>query len=432
MKTTITVREYARLTTDPVKPSLDRAQVSTSAFDWLCQVSASFSQAGAALLQVEGRRWLKLDNYVGVLETPCGTRLEILPKHTDGEDCPKKIRALMRKMIQAMLDLPNRNVGPAALELYDAPLSEWVMRQFLSELDHLIKRGIRFDYQRVEEERTSLRGQLNLVAQIRQPPGRQHYFQIRHDLFVPDRAENRLLKLALERICKTTADASNWRLAQELRNLLLDVPASRFPVNDLRIWRTDRLMSHYQSVKPWCELVLNQGMPLAVSGDWSGISLLFPMEKIFERYVAAWLKKEVCPEAKLVTQKASEYLCTHANGQFFRLEPDMFVRHGEHAWVLDTKWKRLNGSDKSGKYGLSQSDFYQLFAYGQKYLKGQGELILIYPRREVFRRALPIFDFGNGLTLRVLPFDLEAGELIDAEVTNLPLGSRARGLRRWD
>jgi len=422
MRTTITVREYARLTTEPVVASMDRAQVSASAFDWLCKLNASFSRKGASLLQVEGRQWLRLDNYVGVLETPCGTCLEILPKHTEREDCPVTTRALLRKMIQAALNLPTRNAGVAALELYDAPLSEWVIRRFLEELDYLVKRGIRFDYQRVEEERSSLRGQLNLVAQIRQPPGRQHFFQVRHDVFVPDRAENRLLKLAVERICKATQDATNWRLAHELRSLMLEVPVSRLPSEDFRQWRADRLMAHYQPVKPWCELVLGQHMPLAVAGDWQGVSLLFPMEKIFERYVAATLAKELAPGAKLITQKASEYLCTHCDSPFFRLEPDLYIQQGKKSWVLDTKWKRLDINDQKGRYGLSQGDFYQLFAYGHKYLPdGKGELILIYPKRSVFAEALSVFDFGGGLTLRVLPFDLEAGQLVDAVGTSLPM-----------
>ncbi|KPY70376.1 McrC family protein, partial [Pseudomonas savastanoi] len=159
MKTTVTVREYARLTTSNIpNPTLDVAQVSTTAFDWLCETSSRFSKAGAALVQVEGRRWLKLDNYVGALETPCGTRIEILPKHFEQGDCIQQSRALLRRMIQKSLDLPTRKVGATALQRFDAPLTEWVMSSFLEALDHLIKRGLRFDYQRVEEEQRYLRG----------------------------------------------------------------------------------------------------------------------------------------------------------------------------------------------------------------------------------------------------------------------------------
>ncbi|NBB34231.1 MULTISPECIES: McrC family protein [Pseudomonas] len=421
MSTLITVREYARLTTDAVEPSLDRAQVSASAFDWLCKQSESFSQSGAALVQVEGRHWLRLDSYVGVLETPCGTRLEILPKHFEDGDCEVQSRELLRRMIQRSLNLKPREVGPAVLELYNAPLSEWVMGQFLVAFDHLIKRGMRFDYQRVEEEQRYLRGQLNVVAQMRQPSTRQHFFQVRHDIFVADRAENRLLKLALERVCKTTQEPANWRLAHELRSLLQEVPASSLVREDFRAWRTERLMAHYQPVKPWCELILNQQMPVAVAGEWQGISLLFPMEKLFERYVEAWLRRSLPLEAKLTAQASSEYLCEHNHGRIFRLEPDLLVRQGSQCWVLDTKWKRLNAADRDNKYGLSQSDFYQLFAYGQKYLQGRGELVLIYPRRKVFQQALPPFDFGGGLRLWVLPFDMDAERLLDADLLSLAL-----------
>lgn len=427
MNTHVTVREYARLTTEAVPPGdPDCAQVSETAFDWLCKLSASFNRGGATLLQVEGRRSLKWDSYVGVLETPCGTRLEILPKHFEQDDCKVKSRALLRKLIQAALSLKPRQVSVAGLELFDAPLTEWVMGQFLNEMDHLVKRGIRFDYRRIEEEQRFLRGQLNVVAQMRQPPGRQHHFQIRHDVFLPDRAENRLLKLALEHVSKATQNATNWRLANELRSILADVPVSRYVEADFRAWSRDRLMAHYQSIKPWCELILNQQMPVAVSGEWRGISLLFPMEKLFERYVESWLRKNLQSSA-LLTPQASRYsLCQHEQKPLFRLKPDLLIEQGKQYWVLDAKWKRLDAGDRENKYGLSQTDFYQLYAYGQKYLNGRGELVLIYPKWARFKAALPVFEFSKGLTLRCLPFDLDNAQLMDTLLTGIPL----RGAQR--
>lgn len=220
MSEPIAIREYGQLTTAPAEHSLDRAQVSSSAFDWLCDLSASLSRAGAALVQQDGQRALKLANYVGVVETPCGTRLEILPKHTERDDCLQESRCLLQKMIETALNLPVREVGAAGLRLFDMPLSEWVMRRFLQALEQVVKRGVRFDYQSVEEEQRFLRGRLDMVGQMRQPPGRQHFFQIRHDVFLPDRPENRLLRLALERVCQSTQEPDNWRLAHELRSLL--------------------------------------------------------------------------------------------------------------------------------------------------------------------------------------------------------------------
>ncbi|WP_120995950.1 McrC family protein [Stutzerimonas urumqiensis] len=414
MNDIITVREYARLTTDPVEAgSLDRARVPQSAFDYLCELSVSFSRGGASVLvQQDGSRALKLDSYVGVIETPCGTRLEILPKHTERDGCREESRTLLQRMIQAALRLPNRKVGAADLQLFDAPLSEWVMRQFLEALDYLVKRGLRFDYQRVEEEQRFLRGQLNVVGQMRQPPGRQHHFQIRHDILLPDRPENRLLKRALEKVCQSTQEPGNWRLGHELRSLLQEIPASRDLRQDFNKWRNDRLMAHYAPVRPWCELILGEQSPLSVTGDWRGISLLFPMERLFEQYVEVLLRAELPAGAQLLPQRRSKYLCTHDTDDFFQLRPDLLLKDGEQTWVLDTKWKLLNAGDRKNHYGLSQADFYQLFAYGHRYLPGEGELVLIYPSTERFRAPLEPFVFEQGkLTLWVVPFELEEGRL---------------------
>jgi 5-methylcytosine-specific restriction enzyme subunit McrC len=423
VKTNLTVREYARLTTSHVpKPTLDLAQVSASAFDWLCEQSSKFSKAGATLVQIEGRRLLKLDNYVGVLETPCGSRIEILPKHFEDGDCIHQNRALLRRMIQKSLNLPTREVSPTALQRFDAPLTEWVMGSFLESLDHLIKRGLRFDYQRVEEEQRYMRGQLNTIRQMRQPPGRQHHFQIRHDIFLPDRPENRLLKTALDIVCKTTQDPSNWRLSHELRSVLSDIPTSRDTSQDFKQWRNDRLMAHYQAAKPWCELIIQHQTPLAIAGEWQGMSLLFPMEKLFERYVAACLRDSLPKDAILRVERKSEYLCEHKEKKVFQLRPDLMITHGGTSWVLDTKWKRLNTGPDSKNYGLSQSDFYQLFAYGHKYLGGQGDLVLIYPKRTEFQEALSVFEYCQGLRLWVVPFDLEATGIVFRADDQVSLG----------
>ena len=404
----VRVREHAWLCTEVVTPSLDCAQISVTAFDYLCDLSERFSRGGARLAQVEGRQRLKLDNYVGVLQTPCGTVIEIVPKHHAEGGSLSEARALLRKMLLALLDMPARQVGPAALQLFDAPLSEWVMQQFLQALDVLVSRGLRMDYARVEEELPFLRGQLNLNVQLRQPPGKGHHFHVRHDVYGPDRPENRLLKLALERVRQATQSPENWRLAQELSVRLHEVPASRQVAHDFRVWGTDRLLTHYRAVKPWCELILHQHMPLAVSGEYKGLSLLFPMEKLFERYVARWLRGALALSVEMRTPARSQSLGMHDGTPIFQLEPDIFITQGGKCWVLDTKWKLLNEADRPGKYGLSQSDFYQLYAYGQKYLGGAGRMALIYPRTEQFTQPLKPFHFDERLSLWVLPFDLDA------------------------
>jgi 5-methylcytosine-specific restriction enzyme subunit McrC len=407
----VVVREYARLTTSPVEPSLDRATVSKSAFDYLCRLASHFRAGGAQLLEVEGNQWLRLDNFVGILETPCGTTLEILPKHVDADGDEGKARKLLARMIQAALDLPARDVGPADLALFNAPLSEWVRGRFLRALEYLVKRGMKFDYLRVEEEQRHLRGQLDVIRQLRQPPDRGHYFHTRHDVFSLNFPENRLIKTALARVAASTQDPSNWRSSHELLQVLAEVSISRDVPLDFKAWRGGRLMAHYADILPWCQLVLGQHQPLAVRGDWHGMSMLFPMEKLFERFVEAALRRDLNKSARLMAQSRDAYLCEHEDHGFFQLRPDMMVDDGERRVVLDTKWKRLDASARDKKYGIAQNDFYQLFAYGHKYIEPSQpykELALIYPRTANFSMPLPPFNFAPDMTLWVLPFELGA------------------------
>lgn len=424
----ISVREHACLTTEAVEPTLDCAQVSVTAFDNLCRLSERFSRSGARLLQVEGRQSLKLDSFVGVIQTPCGTTVEIVPKHHAEGGNLDEARALLRKLLLALLDLPTREVGTASLQLFDAPLSEWVMRQFLEQLDQLVSRGLRFEYQRVEEELPFLRGQLDVTRHLQQPPGRDHRFHVRHEVYLPDRPENRLLKRALERVRQHTQDPDNWRLAQELSFRLIEIPSSHQIQQDLRAWSQDRLLAHYRTVRPWCELILGEHMPLALAGEFQGVSLLFPMEKLFERYVARWLRQQLPADALLHTPARSQSLCLHEHQRCFQLQPDLFITHQGRSWVLDTKWKLLDASDRAHTYGLNQSDFYQLYAYGQKYLEGEGRMALVYPCTERFKTPLPPFAFDERLHLEVLPFDLKDDALAGLGRLALPQPFRSTAL----
>lgn len=407
---TITVREHARLTAGALaNVSLDQASIPASAFDWLCRQTQQHRAGGAPLLHLEDRHWLKLDNYVGVIETPCGTRIEILPKHTRSMVDAASARAVLVKMLCRCLSLPVRDAGPAALRTFDAPVSEWIIGQFLRELDTLVRRGLRFDYHPVEEEVRFLRGRLQVVRQLRQPAGRAHCFQVEHHVFDADRAENRLLCTALDKAARLTRDAGNWRLGHELAHQLAGVPRSGDIAGDFRRWSDDRLMGHYRVIRSWCELILGDQTPLSVLGTWTGRSLLFPMERVYERFVETCLRARLPPGARVRAQASNQWLCHTATRRLFQLRPDFMIEHAGERHVVDAKWKLLDAADIAHNHGLSQSDFYQLFAYGQRYLAGQGRMALIYPRTADFSEPLPTFHFDDRLSLDVLPLDLVAG-----------------------
>ncbi|MFN0296649.1 McrC family protein [Acinetobacter albensis] len=416
-----TVREYAFISIayeGCPKSTLDHAYISESAFEHLCELAASFSKHGAKVFELAGRRKIKLDQYVGVIETKCGTRIEILPKYmemsgTDDQSIIQQERRLLQKMLSVSLHLPYREAGAANLNRFKQSLHEWIISQFLASFERLVQRGLRFDYNRVQEEQKFLRGQLQHVKYMRQSPSKRHIFPIEHDVYEVNRPENRLIRTALEIVCKKAKDASNWKLAQELRLMTGEIPRSQNIRQDLRQWQSGRLLALYDEIKPWTELILGEYMPVSTSGEWRGMSLLFPMEKLFEHYVAYHLRRNL-PECKVKTQHAMEHICKHQNSNIFKLKPDIFIeRSDDKNIVMDTKWKLIDQSDRSGRYGLKDSDIQQMFAYSHFYLEHESEVILIYPYRvEKFNRPLDEFEFRqtDGAKLRVVPFNLDEPE----------------------
>lgn len=360
---------------------------------------------------LDGKKALRVKNFVGVISAPDGTQVEILPKTSDDQPDIGGTRELLWKMLGAVEDLPFLETTEAHLKLRRAPLVEALVTIFLAHVAAVMRRGIRRDYERIEAEERFLRGRLRVARQMRAPPGRQHVFQIEYDVFSENRAENRLLHAALHKVARTSKTAANQRLARELRHGLELVPVSTDHRLDFDRWRTGRDMAHYQPLLPWLRLILNQECPHSLKDDHAGISFLFPMEKLFEKYVELTLRRRLAPRRiEVKGQARSRYLAQQPKA--FLLKPDILLWRGQACLgILDAKWKlideltRYDNGDEDPKAGIKQADMYQMFAYGIKYLGGKGRLTLIYPKWRRFTKPLA-FDLGDGMGLDVVPFDL--------------------------
>lgn len=408
----ITVREYALLVNGGEHSSLDCHSLSKSAFDWLLANGLGTGDKQKELIRVKrhGKAIaLQVVNFVGVLETPCQTRIEILPKTSTDQCEPADARKVLLKMLAVVENLKLQQFEQSQLQLLKQPLYELLIGHFLQAVLLLVRQGVRSDYLRVERQSPFLKGQLQVAKQINQHPGRQHYFHVSHDIFSPDRAENRLLHSALKQVLKWSKSSANQRLARELLFVFHDINASSDIALDFKAWRDDRSIAHYRPLKPWCELILSYQSPIAMVGQHKGLSFLFPMERLFERYVAKQLARKLPTNLHLKTQVSSMCLTTHNGENWFKLKPDIIIYEKQRAViVIDTKWKLLDESEGNTKkkYGLNQNDMYQLFAYGEKYLDGEGELYLVYPKHALFNTILPSFDYHTSLKLHVVPYDL--------------------------
>lgn len=64
--------------------------------------------------------------------------------------------------------------------------------------------------------------------------------------------------------------------------------------------------------------------PSALHGEWHGMSLLFPMEKLFEAYVLSKVEKAYSDHYRIQRQRSNKYLCHHNGKDRFNLRPDIY------------------------------------------------------------------------------------------------------------
>ena len=425
----VTIREYGQLAANGVATGLDRQVLTDRDFAFLKAGALQESQLGSLLTlgASGGQEVLQVQNFVGVVALPSGEQLEILPKTTLGPESAAAGRRTLLKMLAVVTDLDFREAGLADLEILQRPWLETLIRHLLISMAQLVRSGLRRSYARVQAEENFLRGQLRMSAQMRQRLGRHAQFHLSYDQFTLNRPENRLLRSTLSRLMVWTRDPKNLRLCRELSFAMAAVPEASNVGDDLRQWSTSRDMVQYQPFLPWIRLVLNNQTPSVTIGGFEGISLLFPMERLFEDYVAHKLRAVLLAPYRLKVQARARYLVTHRDRPMFRLQPDLVIeRGGQPLSILDTKWKLINSArgDSTAKYDLKQADFYQLYAYGEKYLDGSGQLFLVYPKHAAFADSLPSFSFSETLQLWVVPFDIRTDELCLPADLNVPCVSR--------
>lgn len=373
---------------------------------------------------------LKAQNYVGIIQTPYGT-LEILPKCfrgdtlqeqgvslTKGEkqkqreniksffkletfqnqfkmenptlkdftlfDTPQKsAQRFLIHCLTSLKDTPFKKSQISSIDTCNTPLLDVFMQMFCQELLEICKKGIRHDYVAIEESRPYLKGKLLFSGQIRHNLVHKERFYTSSDEYITDIASNRLIKSTLELIHSKATSHTTLTLINQCLEVFEEIPSSGNIEGDFLSCTSSRHFSYYDNLLEWCKLFLQGNSFSAYSGENKAYALLFPMEKLFESYVAHMLKKSN-PNATIHAQNSSQHLLyTKNNSPLFKLKPDLLFEIKEKEGkekrkiVADTKWKPLkNAEDK--KHGIAQSDLYQVFAYAH-YHQAQ-EVWLIYPK----------------------------------------------------
>ncbi|WP_027327745.1 McrC family protein [Helicobacter pametensis] len=265
----------------------------------------------------------------------------------------------------------------ASLSTTYTPLLEIFIQMFCQELLEVCKKGIRHDYVAIEDNRAYLKGKLVFGGQIRHNLIHKERFYTSSDEYITDIAPNRLIKSTLELLSTLSTSHTTHSLINHSLEIFEEIPSSGNIEGDFLSCPNSRHFSHYDKILKWCELFLNNQSFTTYSGESEAYALLFPMEKLFESYVAHMFKHSN-PSHTIHTQSSSKYLLHSKDSKLFQLKPDLLLNlENKRRIIADTKWKTLKKTEDK-KNGISQADLHQLFAYAH-YYKAH-EVWLIYPK----------------------------------------------------
>ncbi|MDE0281917.1 MAG: McrC family protein [Gammaproteobacteria bacterium] len=354
---------------------------------------------------------LAASKHVGVITTKRGTVVEILPKidlgAQPGPDNEETTRRIFLRMLRCWRRLGDTLPESAIRGIKRFPMLEAFVHRFLTDLAVLTRRELARCYVPIEENLTCLRGRILFREHVHVNLVNRARFFVSYDELSVNRPANRLIHSTLIKLHPWVSSNRNRQSLRELMTVFADVPQSMNLHDDWRKHHINRSMLHYTPVMSWVRLFLfNQGLA-TFSGPHANVSLLFPMEQVFEDFVTYSFRRYQ-NDFTVFRQGPQRHMARIDNRKAFTLKPDLSLMDQDRiVFILDAKWKHINSLDDDPKHGIEQSDVYQLYAYAKAY---ECDVVaLVYPRTRIFCQPLE-YRILDDTRLICLPFNVEDPE----------------------
>ena len=360
------------------------------------------------------RQEVKATNWVGVLQVP-GLQVEILPKLAagGGEAASVQERRNLLRMLAVGGSIPVRERDLAGLSVLRESLLEVFITAFVLRLQHELRSGVDRSYHDVEESCPFLRGKLRVADQVRRNAAHKERFEVRYAVFGVDTVINRIIRASCRRLRAMSRRLANRNALQHAIQLLEDVDDSTVSINDFQRLTFTRSSERFRPLLDFCRLLFERRSPTqAADRRISTFSLLFPMETVFEAYVAGLIRGNAerlgCARRDVHVQAAGRHeflMRSETNRRLYALRPDIVIDDDEGALILDTKWKRLDKRGAGIVAKPSTADVYQLYAYATRFEARRS--ILLFPKVPGAKpRTLRLEDSVNQeLLVRFLDLD---------------------------
>lgn len=229
-----------------------------------------------------------------------------------------------------------------------------VVAFFARTVESTLARGVLRSYRAHQERLVALRGRIDVPAQVARA-GLAVPVACRYDDYTPDVAENRYLRAAVRlalRVPQVAAEDRRRLLGQLVA--LEDVSDVTVRADDLDRITITRLNEYYEPALRLAHLLLANLTLVDQRGAATASSFLVDMNKLFERFVTARLRRALRGRLDLRAEPPVHL----AHGGQVRMKPDLELRrNGQAVYVGDVKYKLTTTAR------ARNADYYQLLAY---------------------------------------------------------------------
>lgn len=369
--------------------------------------------ARAKGIPADGFRWghqsIQWRQFCGVIQLD-GLTIEILPKIHGKESDPGSCRTVLIKMLRrAGLIKVHRGAG-AAVHVQKHSLLDIFIQEFCLLVQEQVRIGKPRNYQQQENNLHVVRGKLLVPQQLRVNLHHRERLYCQFDELTDDILINQIVKYTLRILLpQCRVNAAKKAVIEQLmqHDAISDCVITSADFQRIDLNRTNK---RYEAILAWCRLFIDAHSPDVTAGDHTLLSILFDMNLLFERWIAAELRP-IARRAgfKLKEQSPRKFLAYRADldhRPVFQTRPDISLvdSNGQVVWILDAKWKLLDPVE--AKLGIAQQDLYQIAAYANRYQIGS--VALAYPRQTGLQSNYQfVLPGGHGTNLSIYCLDLE-------------------------
>lgn len=269
-----------------------------------------------------------------------------------------------------------------------------VARMFDTAIQRAAPRGIARGYRSMEEALPTVRGRINIGAQIARRKGAVFPLECVFDEFTEDILLNQMLKAALTRLRPVGGIEESVQRNLAFRRLLFrEVTEVDFQPASVPALSFTRLNLHWEPAARLAQLILRQQSVRDENGRIAGSSFLVDMNLVFEKFLEEALRDRLRVRGFEMAAQKNRPLTDQVN-----ITPDFIVqRNGADLVVADAKYKVSNiGEWDSG-------NLYQMLAYCVALRIKRGMLVYATHRAPEVQTVT-----SNGVQIELVGIDLGA------------------------